>query len=218
MLGPLHRDECGNASLQWSGPRGTSAGGEGVLPMLCHLRCSAKSWGAQWWGVLVFPQHGTMLRQTTHQMARALAAERLGWIQHVVMEQKSGSDFTGKAAARNRSLLRQVGSSEGVKWQMTDGGHVAQGASYFELRSCSKAFREINIFLSLMTAIYYIVLSLFFFFFNWKHPPNLSICAQAFSLKAGDEDEHHLCSHCPSQADWVMMMFLLALYLYNLWQ
>lgn len=125
-----------------------------------------------------------------------------------------------KAAARKRSLLRQVGSSEGVKWQMTDGGHVAQGASYFELRSCSKAFREINIFLFLMTAIYYIVLPLFvfFFFFNRKHPPNLSICAQASSLKAGDEDEHHLCFHCPSQADWVMMMFFLALYLYNLWQ
>lgn len=65
--------------------------------------------------MLVLPQQGTELRQTTHQMARALAAERLGWIQPVVMEQKAGSDFTGKAAARKRSFLRQVGSSEGVK-------------------------------------------------------------------------------------------------------
>lgn len=39
--------------------------------------------------------------------------------------------------------------------------------------------------------------------FNRKHLPNLSICAQASSLKAGDEDEHHLCPHCPSQAGWV---------------
>lgn len=44
---------------------------------------------------------------------------------------------------------------------MTDDSHVAQGASYFELKSCSKAFGEIDIFLFLMTAIYYIVLPLF---------------------------------------------------------
>lgn len=48
-------------------------------------------------------------------MAIALAAKRLGWIQHVVREKKAGSDFIAKAAARKRGLLSQVSSSEGVK-------------------------------------------------------------------------------------------------------
>jgi len=62
-----------------------------------------------------FPQQGTGLSPATHQMATALAAKRLGWMQHVVVEKKAGSDFNVKPAARKRGLLRQFFSSEGVK-------------------------------------------------------------------------------------------------------
>lgn len=46
-----------------------------------------------------FSQQGTGLSPTTRQMAAALVAKKLGWIQHVV-EEKVGSDFTVKPAAR----------------------------------------------------------------------------------------------------------------------
>lgn len=86
MLGPLQGGEWGNASLQWPGPRGTSSGDDGMLPTLSHLGGSAKSEEPCDEACLVFPQQGTGLRPTTHQMATALAAKTLGWIQHVVME------------------------------------------------------------------------------------------------------------------------------------
>lgn len=115
---------------------------------------SAKSWGPLWWGVLVFLPARNWIEPNHPSDATALAAKRLGWIQHVVMEEKSGSDFKVKPAARNRGLLRQVSSSEGVKWQGT--GWWPCG-----MKSCSKAFGEINTILFLMTVAYYIVLPLF---------------------------------------------------------
>lgn len=144
------------ASLQWSGPGGKSAGDQGVL---CHLWCSAKSWGAPWFDVLVFLQHGTELRQSTRQMARALAAGRLGWTQCAVMEQRLPQTWLGKQQPGRGACSDRF--NEGVKWQMTDDGHVAQGAGYFGLKSCSETFGEINIFLFLMTVIHSIVLPLF---------------------------------------------------------
>lgn len=37
VFGFLQLGEQSNASLQWPGPRGTSSGDDGVLPMLSHL-------------------------------------------------------------------------------------------------------------------------------------------------------------------------------------
>lgn len=54
VLGSLHRGEQSNVTLQWAGPRGTSSGDDRVLPMVSHPGGYTESWGALWWGILVF--------------------------------------------------------------------------------------------------------------------------------------------------------------------